>query len=643
MKNFINFLPPWVETTIQPAFYDKESGTVLQQTARMYAKVNQLIRHFNDLSKETKETVEEYIAKFVELKDFVDTYFENLDVQEEINNKLDEMVESGEFQELVGEYLVYKLDYYEVTDESETKVQELLNSERQLYIRFMNDYTFTSTKRMKGNKIIDLNNHTLTFNIPKVTEDYTASHGFFNFESTDEFTGYDGNGAITFKNGTIEGGNLSFCHAKDINVLNIHFLNCKNNHILEMCAIDGLKVDGCTFEGIPAGSTGECIQNDSAIYDSFPWLDSESSTYDGTVCRNFTINNCKFINSEDLNYILYSAIGTHNGQSGDDYMTENFTITNCYIDNPSGYSIQIFNGNNIVIKDNYFKTTETNEITCHFRFRCGIKNSVIANNTFIGAVRAIQSASEYGTNENLVIENNTFSDYNSLAYPDYAIITLTEPINCSISGNIFENYSQYGIIINKTSIYDASIDYVTYVRNNLFNPKHIVPGCVNVNCGKGYVEGNTFDCNGYNPTNEVIYGRNTATGLFVDNNDFSANIKEKKKDVRDNTPFAYSEVYGVTIRAWTGAETSATIDFTSSFDVTKFNRIALTIGSTTAVQPIVLRSYQKEDKIRPMTWTFPVIYNSTISVATLEINESHQLIYRGNDSAVRIIYLYNEH
>lgn len=103
-KLFVNFLPPWVETNIQPAFYDKESGSVLQQTARMYAKVNCLVRMFNKLSKDTKETVDEYIAKFVELKDFVDTYFENLDVQEEINNKLDAMAEDGTLQQAFGEY-----------------------------------------------------------------------------------------------------------------------------------------------------------------------------------------------------------------------------------------------------------------------------------------------------------------------------------------------------------------------------------------------------------------------------------------------------------------------------------------------------------------------------------------------------------
>lgn len=104
-KLFVNFLPPWVETNIQPAFYDKESGSVLQQTARMYAKVNCLVRMFNKLSKETKETVDEYISKFVELKDFVDTYFENLDVQEEINNKLDQMAEDGTLQEIITTYI----------------------------------------------------------------------------------------------------------------------------------------------------------------------------------------------------------------------------------------------------------------------------------------------------------------------------------------------------------------------------------------------------------------------------------------------------------------------------------------------------------------------------------------------------------
>lgn len=139
MQNiFVEFLPPWIETGLQPAFYDKESGTVLQQVARMYAKVNYLIKIFNDFSKDTTdfvndfvdstnteinrfetevdtrvtnfeqsttETVNDYIARFVALKDFVDDYFDNLDVQEEINNKLDDMLEQGTLQEIITSYI----------------------------------------------------------------------------------------------------------------------------------------------------------------------------------------------------------------------------------------------------------------------------------------------------------------------------------------------------------------------------------------------------------------------------------------------------------------------------------------------------------------------------------------------------------
>ena len=94
---FIEILPPWIETGLQPAFYDKESGTVLQQTARMYAKVNELVESVNHQN----ETIADYIEQFNELDDYVNDYFDNLDVQDEINQKLDQMAEDGSFQPLL--------------------------------------------------------------------------------------------------------------------------------------------------------------------------------------------------------------------------------------------------------------------------------------------------------------------------------------------------------------------------------------------------------------------------------------------------------------------------------------------------------------------------------------------------------------
>ena len=102
MQNiFIELLPPWVETGLQPAFYDKESGTVLQQTARMYAKVNQIVETVNGQN----ETIEEYINKFNELHDYVYNYFDNLDVQQEINNKLERMAQNGELYEIIKPFV----------------------------------------------------------------------------------------------------------------------------------------------------------------------------------------------------------------------------------------------------------------------------------------------------------------------------------------------------------------------------------------------------------------------------------------------------------------------------------------------------------------------------------------------------------
>ena len=51
------------------------------------------------------EAVTELQNLYVQLKQYVDDYFENLDVQEEINNKLDEMAESGQLTDIIAQYL----------------------------------------------------------------------------------------------------------------------------------------------------------------------------------------------------------------------------------------------------------------------------------------------------------------------------------------------------------------------------------------------------------------------------------------------------------------------------------------------------------------------------------------------------------
>lgn len=122
MENiFVEFLPPWIETGLQPAFYDKESGTVLQQTARMYAKVNEVVATVNHQN----EVINDFIDQFNALHDYVYDYFENLNVQAEIDNKLDEMYANGQLDLLFSKYVN---DYVDATNLKIDTLEEKVNA-----------------------------------------------------------------------------------------------------------------------------------------------------------------------------------------------------------------------------------------------------------------------------------------------------------------------------------------------------------------------------------------------------------------------------------------------------------------------------------------------------------------------------------
>lgn len=74
MKNYhIRPLPFWVLTDLQPAFYDSESGTVLQQLSRIYPKIQEVINSYNDFVREVNRYIDEFETGII--KDF--NYFKN--------------------------------------------------------------------------------------------------------------------------------------------------------------------------------------------------------------------------------------------------------------------------------------------------------------------------------------------------------------------------------------------------------------------------------------------------------------------------------------------------------------------------------------------------------------------------------------
>ena len=80
---------------------DFDAITNWQLFCKLGEEINKLINSMNL----TGEQVENLTNAFNSLEAYVNNYFDNLDIQDEIDNKLDEMAESGELQEIIGQYI----------------------------------------------------------------------------------------------------------------------------------------------------------------------------------------------------------------------------------------------------------------------------------------------------------------------------------------------------------------------------------------------------------------------------------------------------------------------------------------------------------------------------------------------------------
>lgn len=96
-------VPPFVRycSAIIPTMFDDS----LSYYEALCALNNFLQTNVIDTINNNATVTEEYIALTNALKEYVENYFENLDVQQEINNKLDLMAEDGSLGELLQEYV----------------------------------------------------------------------------------------------------------------------------------------------------------------------------------------------------------------------------------------------------------------------------------------------------------------------------------------------------------------------------------------------------------------------------------------------------------------------------------------------------------------------------------------------------------
>lgn len=80
-------------------------NNVIQNVDNLNESVNSTNQSFETLKEYVNTTKDTLINTYNELQDYVNTYFDNLDVQEEINAKLDAMADSGELTNLLAPFI----------------------------------------------------------------------------------------------------------------------------------------------------------------------------------------------------------------------------------------------------------------------------------------------------------------------------------------------------------------------------------------------------------------------------------------------------------------------------------------------------------------------------------------------------------
>ena len=83
---------------------------------QLFCKIGKEINKIITSQNEVGQAVEEFTEKFIALYNYVHDYFDNLDVQDEINHKLDEMVEDGTLENILLNYVNVTRVYNTVTD-----------------------------------------------------------------------------------------------------------------------------------------------------------------------------------------------------------------------------------------------------------------------------------------------------------------------------------------------------------------------------------------------------------------------------------------------------------------------------------------------------------------------------------------------
>lgn len=295
----------WCQKVL-PLVYD-DSLTYYELLCKVINYLNNVIENVNELS----ENFDELKQMFNTLKQYVDNYFKNLDVQEEINKKLDEMVSDGSLNILLQMHSRMVLPSNDTSGNTDTiNIQAMLDKFGYVELFTGIYYTNKPLKLKSGNAIIGSGNNN---SIIECTSDFCT---FVDNNSADKLVLKD------FRAHDVDGSHigLNFNGTTSTPYTGIRYSFIENVHLLDFnCCINMrgawcVKFNHCRFESInicvnQSGTCNNVEYTECQFYGKQNVSTGLQITGDnGSENYGIYVNNCDF-EKHKFGLILYSCVG----------------------------------------------------------------------------------------------------------------------------------------------------------------------------------------------------------------------------------------------------------------------------------------------------------------------------------------------
>ena len=511
--NFTPALEPYKETGSFRFWCQKVLPLIYDDSLSYYELLCKVVKYLNDVISNVdglKVDIDNLLNAYKELEGYVNNYFDNLDVQDEINNKLDAMFADGEFNDILSglnKFTFKTLDVYqylngEINGDLSEKIEGIINEGyNSLYFK-SGSYSF---------KNIELSSDLYVYGDPNAeikllyTQDNENEYLFeplfistapikFSIEGVKisgngEYGGHPNEGHGVFKFQNAESIIINNVYYSDIYSKHYSASTFKNHAALILCGYDckNVTVKNSTFTKLGGEET--------------IWLWNTQNEITGNV----EIYNNKIIDCETTPINLYSM----------NLFGDTIKFNNNYIDNVDSQTsvINVF-GNNLIAKENIFLNSNLSSIIDTYEgsgfMYC---ENVICSNNLVKQVSTNNNGFIHLNSKNAVISNNNvecdvFCEIANIINPELSNSISSIPVggfevdSIEITGNTFKKINEstsqlyYCIVCVSTS--------TSAIKN------------INI-CGNSFISNDEFQSVN---RSSIITFKNTVQNLIVTGNSF---------------------------------------------------------------------------------------------------------------------------